>query len=189
MTIKILGICGSLRKDSLNRMALNAAAEIGLAQGITFEIAQIRDIPHYDADLQARDFPETVTRLGRQISDADAVLFVSPEYNYSIPGVLKNAVDWISRLPDQPLGQKPVGIMGASMGFIGTARMQYHLRQVLVFLDALPINKPEVMIGGAHQRFDSEGRLQDEATAKKIGELLSSLERWAKRLKAGGGSP
>ncbi len=185
MTIKVLGICGSLRRDSLNRMVLNAAAELGLAQGMTFEIAAIGDIPHYDADLQGQGFPGSVTRLGRQIADADAVLFVSPEYNYSIPGVLKNAVDWVSRLPDQPFAQKPVGIMGASMGFTGTARMQYHLRQVLVFLDALPINKPEVMIGGAHERFDSGGKLQDDATAKKIGELLNSLERWAKRLKAG----
>lgn len=185
MSIKVLAFCGSLRKGSYNHMALNAAADIGKAQGMHFEVANIREIPHYDADVQAEGFPEHVTRLGEQIASADAVLFVSPEYNYSIPGVLKNAIDWVSRLPNQPFAQKPAAIMGCSMGFTGTARMQYHLRQVLVFLDALPINKPEVMIGGAHERFDEAGKLKDEMTGKKIGELLSSLETWAKRLQAG----
>lgn len=182
MSIKVLAFCGSLRKGSYNHMALNAAAEIGKAQGMQFEVASIREIPHYDADVQAGGFPEQVTRLGEQIAQADAVLFVSPEYNYSIPGVLKNAIDWISRLPNQPFAQKPVAIMGCSMGFTGTVRMQYHLRQVLVFVDALPLNKPEVMIGGAHERFDEAGQLKDETTQKKIGELLTNLERWAKRL-------
>lgn len=188
MTIKVLGICGSLRRDSFNRMVLNAAAEIGIQQGMTFEIANIRNIPHYDADRQSQGFPEEVTQLGQQVADADAVLIVSPEYNYSIPGVLKNAIDWVSRLPNQPFAQKPIGIMGASMGFAGTARMQYHLRQVLVFLDALPINKPEVMVGGAQERFDQGGNLRDDKTREKIGELLNSLERWTKLLKAGSGS-
>lgn len=182
MGIKILGICGSLRKASFNRMALNTAIEEGRKLGLQFETGSIDEFPLYDADLQATGFPESVIRLGEQISDADAVLFVSPEYNYSVPGVLKNAIDWISRLPNQPFAGKPVALMGASMGGIGTARMQYHLRQVLVFLDARPLNKPEVMIGAAHEKFDNEGRLTDDKTREVIGKLLTSLSDWTQQL-------
>lgn len=182
MAIKILGICGSLRKASFNRMALNVVVEEGQKQGHAFEVAAIDEIPLYDADLQASGFPEAVVRLGEQVADADAVIFVSPEYNYSVPGALKNAIDWVSRLPNQPFAGKPVAIMGASMGGIGTARMQYHLRQILVFLDARPLNKPEIMIGAAHERFDSEGRLNDDKTREMIGKLLESLNDWTAQL-------
>ena len=181
--IKVLALSGSLRRASYNTAALRAAQELG--EGIAdIEIASIADIPHYDADVQAHGFPRAVQELGDKIRAADAVLIASPEYNYSVPGVLKNAIDWISRLPNQPFAGKPVAMMGASMSLLGAARAQYHLRQILVFLDAQPINKPEVFIAQAHNRFDESGRLTDEATRGFIRQLLESLHAWTRRLQA-----
>ncbi|HEX7315664.1 MAG TPA: NAD(P)H-dependent oxidoreductase [Pyrinomonadaceae bacterium] len=121
--------------------------------------------------------------MKRLIREADAVLFVTPEYNYSIPGVLKNAIDWASRpYGDSAWSGKPAAIMGASIGTIGTARAQYHLRQVMVFLNMFPINQPEVMIGNASERFDSEGNLTDEQTRGYVGRLVQSLVDWTRRL-------
>ena len=117
------------------------------------------------------------------IRDADAILFVTPEYNYSVPGVLKNAIDWASRPPEQPFAGKPAAIMGASPGVIGTARAQYHLRQIAVFLDLKVLNKPEVMIGGAADRFDSAGNLTHEPTREFIGKTLAALQDWTLKLK------
>jgi chromate reductase len=125
---------------------------------------------------------EPVEALRHAIRSADALLIVSPEYNFSIPGVLKNALDWSSRPPDQPFQDKPVALMGASPGLIGTARMQYHLRQCFVLLDARVLNKPEVMIATAARKFDASGDLIDEATEKQIRELLQSLAAWTRRL-------
>ena len=181
--LKVLGISGSLRRGSYNTAALKAAQALA-PDGMTIEIASIADIPLYDADIQAEGFPASVQALGEKIRAADAVLFASPEYNYSIPGVLKNAIDWISRLPDQPLAGKPIGMIGASQSILGAARAQYHLRQTFVFLDALPVNKPEVFIALAQNKFDQNGELTDEATGTFIRKHLEVLAAWTRRLQA-----
>ena len=184
--MKIVGMSGSLRKGSYNSAALRAAQAL-VPEGTTIEIAEIGDVPLYNDDVRAAGYPASVERLRRQIAEADAVLFVTPEYNYSVSGVMKNAIDWASRPPNQPFDGKPVAIMGASGGLLGTARAQYHLRQMLIFLNALPINKPEVMIGQASQKFDEAGRLTDEPTREFIGKLLVSLAAWTRRLQATAG--
>jgi chromate reductase len=181
--MKVLGISGSLRRGSLNTAALEAARELA-PDGMTVEIARIGDLPLYDDDLRKDGYPEPVERLRAQIAAADAVIFATPEYNYSISGVLKNAIDWASRPPSQPFDGKPVAIMGVTGGLIGTARAQYHLRQILVYLNAHPINKPEVMIGQSAQRFDEAGRLTDEKTRAHVAAMLVSLRDWTRRLQA-----
>lgn len=179
--IRILGIAGSLRRDSYNRAALRAAAELA-PEGATIDIFELDGIPGFSEDDEQSP-PEKVTELKRRIREADAVLFVTPEYNYSIPGVLKNAIDWASRpYGDSAWNGKPAAIMGASVGAIGTARAQYHLRQVMVFLNMFPINQPEVMIGNASERFDSEGNLTDEQTKDFIRQLLQNLVEWVQRI-------
>jgi chromate reductase len=183
-TLNVLGISGSLRKASYNTAALRAAQ--GLApEGMSIEVASIAEIPLYDADVQAVGFPAPVIALGERIRAADAVLLASPEYNYSTSGVLKNAIDWLSRLPEQPFIGKPVGMIGASMSILGAARAQYHLRQSFVFLDALPLNKPEVFIALAQTKFDTDGRLTDETTRGFIRALLEALARWTRKVQAG----
>jgi chromate reductase len=179
--VTVLGICGSLRKASYNRMTLNTAIELK-PPSMTIEIAEIGDFPLYNEDVRAQGFPPPVERLRRQIAAADALLFVTPEYNYSMSGVLKNAIDWASRPPDQPFAGKPVAIMGAAAGMAGTARAQYDLRRSCVFLDMHPINKPEVFIGQAQTKFDAEGRLLDEAARGFIRDLLVALEAWARHI-------
>jgi chromate reductase, NAD(P)H dehydrogenase (quinone) len=175
--ITVLGICGSLRKDSYNKAVLRTAIELK-PPGMTIETAEIGGIPLYDEDVRAQGFPPPVETLRRQIAAADGLLFVSPEYNYSISGVLKNAIDWASRPPDQPFAGKPVAIMGAGAGMAGTARAQHDLRRCCVFLDMHPLNKPEVLIGQAHTKFDASGRLTDEAGRGFIRDLLVALESW-----------
>src|SRR6185437_5600598 len=134
--LKVLGLCGSLRRGSFNRMALKAAAEL-VPAGMSLDIYDgLADIPPYNDDVREKGYPAPVQALRDRIAAADAVLFVTPEYNYSVPGVLKNAIDWASRPPAQPFDGKPVAIMGASMGLFGTARAQYHLRQTCVFINA-----------------------------------------------------
>jgi chromate reductase len=183
--MKIVGMSGSLRKGSYNSAALRAAQAL-VPEGTTIEIAEIGDLPLYNDDVRAAGYPAPVERLRRQLTEADAVLFVTPEYNYSVSGVLKNAIDWASRPPNQPFEGKPVAIMGASGGLFGTARAQYHLRQMLVFLNAFPVNKPEVMIGQAQNKFDEAGNLTDEPTREFIRKLLASLVAWTERLPASG---
>jgi chromate reductase len=153
-----------------------------------FEIAEIGDIPLYNEDVRTAGLPASVERFRAQIAAADALLFVSPEYNFSVPGVLKNAIDWASRPPNQPFNEKPVAIMGASGGPLGTARMQYHLRQVLYGLNAYVLNKPEVFIGQAGTKFDEAGNLTDQTTRDFVGKLLVSLAAWTERVR-GGGTP
>jgi chromate reductase, NAD(P)H dehydrogenase (quinone) len=180
--MNVIGISGSLRKGSFNTAALRAAQ--GLApEGMTIEVAQIGDLPLYNDDVRAAGFPPPAERLRAQIAAADAVLLVTPEYNYSISGVLKNAIDWASRPPNQPFEAKPVAIMGASPGLFGSARAQYHLRQMLIFLNAMPLNRPEVMIGQAQNKFDADGNLTDEPTREFIRKLLVALRDWTERLK------
>lgn len=172
--VKILGIVGSLRKDSYNRWALKAAQEL-LPSGAVLSLIDLHGIPVFDQDNET-PLPTTVLRLKNRILDADAIIIATPEYNYSIPGVLKNAIDAASR----PYGQsawakKPAAILGASPGQFGTARAQYHLRQVLVSLDMPVVNQPEVMISNAPQRFDANGKLTDESTKSQIKKLLKEL--------------
>lgn len=180
-SIRVVGISGSLRARSHNTAVLTAACELA-PPGMVIERAEISDIPLYNDDVREVGYPEPVQRLRNQLAQADAILLVTPEYNFSIPGVLKNAIDWASRPPSQPFDGKPVAIMGASLGPVGTARAQYHLRQVMVFLNAFPLNKPEVMIGTAADKFDSEGRLTDEKTREFIRLQLMALAAWHGRL-------
>lgn len=181
-TIKILGICGSLREGSYNRAALAAARELA-PDDAEIEIYDISGFPEF---VQGHDQnpPEKVIEFKRKIREADAIIFASPEYNYSVPGVLKNAIDWASRpYGDSAWDGKPAAIMGASPGNGGTMRMQYHLRQIMVFLNMFPINRPEVMINNCAGKFDDQGNLTDETTKKFIGDLVKSLVDWTKRLK------
>ena len=182
-TIRVLGISGSLRKGSFNTALLRAAIALAPAS-MKIEAADIANIPLYNEDVRAQGFPESVTRLREQIAGADAVLLVSPEYNYSVPGVLKNAIDWASRPPDQPFGGKLLALMGASGGIGGTMRAQYHLRQIAVYLDMHPINKPEIFVRSAQSAFDAAGNLTDEATKKLVVQLLDAVTTWTRRFKA-----
>jgi chromate reductase, NAD(P)H dehydrogenase (quinone) len=177
--IGVLAICGSLRAGSYNKAALRTAIELK-PPGMTIETADIGSFPLYNEDVLARGYPPPVETLRRQIAAADALLFVTPEYNYSIPGVLKNAIDWASRPPDQPFAGKPVAIMGASPGMGGTVRAQYDLRRCCVFLDMHPLNKPEVFIGVAHTKFDAEGAFTDEVGRGLIRDLLVALVEWTR---------
>ena len=172
-TIKLVAFCGSLRKGSFNRLALQAFIE-RLPQGVSVETIEIGDWPLYNADIQAQGFPAPVQAAQQKMLAADGIVFASPEYNYSVSGVLKNAIDWLSRMTPQPFAAKPVAMFGASGGVLGTARAQYQLRQIMVFLDGRVVNKPEVMIGGAANRF-ADGKLTDEATGKLLADLGAAL--------------
>jgi chromate reductase, NAD(P)H dehydrogenase (quinone) len=179
--MNVLGLSGSLRKGSYNTMALRAAQKLAPA-GMRIDIADIAAIPLYNDDVRLAGEPAPVAELKAKVRAADAVLIVTPEYNFSIPGVLKNTLDWLSRPPEPPFAGKPVAIMGASPGPVGTARVQYDLRKVLVFLDAFAVNKPEVFISFAQNKFDAQGELTDEPTAKFITDLLVSLQKLTTRL-------
>lgn len=182
--IRILGIAGSLREGSYNRGALRAAVELA-PEGVTIETFDISWISPFNQDDEGSP-PEIVTEFKRKIREADAILFSTPEYNYSVPGVLKNAIDWASRpYGDSAWNGKPAAIMGASPGAIGTARAQYDLRKMMVFLNMFPINQPEVMIGKAGEKFDAEGNLTDEKTKEFIAKLVGNLADWTRRLSAG----
>ena len=172
--IKILGLAGSLRKASFNRAALRAAQSL-VPAGATLEILDLPDLPGFNQDNE-KSPPAAVTDMKAKIRAADAILLVTPEYNYSVPGVLKNAIDWASRpYGDSAWKGKPVAIMGASVGALGTARAQYHLRQCFVFLDMPAVNQPEVMISAAATKFDQSGNLTDDMARKLIGQLLTNL--------------
>ena len=172
--IKILGIAGSLRKGSYNRGLLRAALEL-VPAGASLEVFELNGIPVFSEDDEGNP-PGKVVELKKKVRAADAILFATPEYNYSIPGGLKNAIDWGSRpYGDSAWLGKPVGIMGASIGRMGRARAQYHLRQCFVYLEMDALNQPEVMLGNAADHFDSGGRLTHETTRKLIGELLQAL--------------
>jgi chromate reductase len=179
--ITVLGICGSLRAGSYNRAALRTAIELK-PPGMTIETADIGSLPLYNEDVRALGFPPPVEKLRAQIAAAAALLFVTPEYNYSMSGVLKNAIDWASRPPDQPFAGKPVAMMGASAGVGGTVRAQYDLRRSCVFLDMHPLNKPEIFIGQAQTKFDAEGRLTDDVARGLIRDQLVALERWTRQI-------
>lgn len=178
--IKILGFAGSLRKDSYNRALLLAAQKL-VPDGAEIEIVDIGSFPLYNEDLEA-SLPAAIADFKAKLVQADAILMVTPEYNYSISGVLKNALDWASR----PYGSnsfdgKPVAIMGATSGTVGTARAQYHLRQICVFLNAYVLNKPEIMVSSVADKF-KDGELVDEKTKQKVREQLVALMAWTRQL-------
>lgn len=180
--VRVLGLCGSLRNGSYNRMALAAAAEL-LPDGMTLTTHDLHDIPFYNADVEKEGWPAPVKALRDAAAAADAFLFATPEYNHSVTAVLKNAIDWSSRTPASPLDGKPCAMFGASPGAMGTARSQLALRQVCIFANLHPVNKPEVMIGNADKKFDANGKLADETTRKFIGDLLVALRDWTIKLK------
>jgi chromate reductase, NAD(P)H dehydrogenase (quinone) len=178
--LTILGIAGSLRKESYNRAALRAAQQL-VPAGARLDIYELdANLPGFNEEKE-RQPPQTVVELKSRIRAADAILISTPEYNYSIPGVLKNTIDWASRpYGDSAWTGKPVAVMGASIGKIGTARAQYHLRQCFVFLNMPAVLQPEVMIGPASDSFDAQGNLKDDDTRKLIGQLLEGLVNLAR---------
>jgi len=180
--LRVLGLSGSLREKSYNTALLREAQRLA-PDGMRIALASIRDFPLYDADLEARAFPQAVKDVSASIAEADALLIATPEYNFSIPGVLKNAIDWLSRPPlDKVLAGKPVAIAGAG-GRLGSARAQYHLRQVCGCLSMLPVPRPELFVLNAWEKFDTQGRLKDELLATQLGELLTALADWTRLLR------
>jgi chromate reductase, NAD(P)H dehydrogenase (quinone) len=178
---KILGICGSLRKASLNMAALRACGEL-LPEGMTLQVARIDDLPMYNQDVFDAGMPEPVRRFRGEVAAADGLLIASPEYNFSVPAPLKNAIDWGSRAPSQVFHDKPVAIFSAAPGPLGGARVQYDLRRILGQLWAHVLPRPEVFIGMAAGKFDAQGKLTDETTRKFLSELLLGLKGWVARI-------
>lgn len=183
MPIRIAAFCGSLRKDSVNRKLLNACIELKPAD-MSVEIVEIRDLPLFDQDVMDAGANAAVKTFRDKVAAAEGFLFVTPEYNYSVPGALKNAIDWASRPPSPPMFGKATAVLGASPGPVGTARAQYHLRQIGVFLDLRFVNKPEVMVGMAPSKFDAAGRFTDETGRGLIKDLMANLGALAVKLKA-----
>lgn len=178
--VHIFGFAGSLRKQSYNKAILAAAVET-VPDDASLEVFDLEGIPPFNQDIELQP-PDKVKEFKARIRAADAILIATPEYNYSIPGVLKNAIDWASRpYGDNAFDGKPVAVMGASIGTLGTARAQYDLRRSFVFLNMLPLNQPEVMVSFAQDKVDSNGRVTDEKTRKRIKELLESLVSWTRR--------
>jgi chromate reductase len=179
--LKVLGISGSLRKASTNRGLLRWAQSCA-PEGMTIELADLSAIPFFNAD-HADNKPEAVLTLMNQAEGADALLLACPEYNYSLAPALKNALDWLSRAPDNRLlAGKPVAMM-SSGGGQGGARAQYHLRQVCVYLNLHPLNKPEIFCNAFSSSFDAQGNLVDSQTQKLVSELLAALCDWHSRIR------
>ncbi len=177
--INLLGISGSIRNASYNTGLLRAAQEV-LPSSMNLEIYSLAKIPLYNGDLESNP-PNSVIEFKSKISESDALLFAITEYNYSVSGVLKNAIDWASRpVKNSPLNGKPFAMMGAG-GALGTARAQYHFRQIAVFTNMHTFNKPEVLVTNAYEKFDSNGNLKDEPTKERIKLLLDTLAQWIKR--------
>jgi chromate reductase, NAD(P)H dehydrogenase (quinone) len=184
--LNILALSGSLRAKSYNHMALEATRAL-LPAGVSMAIHDYADIPLYNQDVQDRGFPASVERLRAAVAAADGVLICSPEYNFSVAGVLKNAIDWLSRTTPQPFKGKPVAIMSATQGPLGGARSQYELRKILGSIDALVLVKPEVFMGFVQNRFDAQGQLTDAATVKIITDQMLAFQQWMLRLRATAG--
>jgi chromate reductase len=183
----VLVICGSLRKGSYNAALTRALPELAPPDMKLITAPPIGSFPLYNADVQdTSGFPAPVNELAEAIRAADGVLFVTPEYNWSMPGVLKNAIDWVSRLKDQPFKEKPVAIQSCSQGPLGGARMQYHWRMSMTFLNAFIFGTPEVFVGSAQNKFDKETlTLTDQATKDVIKTQLAAFAKFIKRMKAG----
>lgn len=179
--LKIIGICGSLRKASFNRMALEVTKKES-PRSVEFEIVEIGNLPLFNEDLETHT-PPSVSQFREKAKSADAILFATPEHNYSVSGSLKNAIEWGSRPKGAgAFANKPVAILGASNGMTGTARAQSHLRQICVQVNMYPLNQPELLIPFAQHKFDPQGNLLDEKTRQKIKELILALIEWTKRL-------
>lgn len=177
-TLDIVGLCGSLRAASLNRMALKLAGA-SMPPSMALDVVEWRELPPFDGDVYARGLPPLAAALKERIRRADGVVIATPEYNFSVPGGLKNALDWLSRGDDQPWALKPVAILSASTGPLGGARVQYDLRKVLLFLNAMVLAKPEVFIGAAVTKFDAaSGECTDATTRKFVGDQMAAFERW-----------
>lgn len=180
--IRVLGFAGSLRKDSYNKMLLNAATELK-PDNVELETFDLEGIPLFNQDQEEQP-PKRVKEFKEKIKTADALLIVTPEYNYSVPGVLKNAIDWASRpYGDNVFDEKPVAVMSASEGMLGGARAQYHLRQTLISLNMHPLNRPEVIVSQIDEKIDANGKVVDEKTRKKIGKVLEALVAWTERVR------
>ncbi len=176
--IQLVGFSGSLRNGSYNTMLLKAASQL-LPANVSIDIVSIADIPLYNSDLDlpaAKQRPEAAEHFRKMLSDADGLLISSPEYNYSIPGGLKNAIDWASRGEDSPLLRKPIAVIGATTGMWGTVRMQTAFHPVFLYLDMKPVYKPEVLVAHAEKKFDKDGNLIDETTKKLIRQKLEALK-------------
>jgi len=179
--LTILGIAGSLRRASYNRALLRVTQQL-VPANVTLDIFDLAGIPLFNQDEEER-LPPTVVEFKTRIRAADAILFATPEYNYSIPGVLKNAIDWASRPPgDNAWSGKPVAVIGASIGRLGTARAQYHLRQVFITLNMYALNQPEAMISNASDLFDAERNLTDKKTRDHVQRLLNQFVLWIRQV-------
>lgn len=176
--IKILAISGSIRKDSYNTYLLKAAKEVA-PQNAEIELYDIKDIPFYNGDIEVSGLPEAVIKLGEKIKQADALLFGVPEYNYSYTAVLKNAIDWASRIPGSILNGKSAAMVGGSMGPWGTIRAQLHFRQVMIYLDVRMMNKPEILVPFVQNVIDKNGNITDEQLKSNLKLLVESLVKFA----------
>jgi chromate reductase len=178
----VLAICGSVRVESFNAMLVRTLPLLAPEGMKIVAASSIEPIPPYNADLQTNGFPDVVTRLGEAIRKADGLILATPEYNYSIPGILKNAIDWVSRLPNQPFKNKPIALQSTSQAVLGGARAQYHLRQVLVAVEGQVLNRPEVFVSGVQNRFEA-GELCDETTCNLIRLQLETFEVFIRGIK------
>jgi len=180
--LKVLGVCGSLRKASFSMAALRACKEL-MPAGMSMTIAQIGEIPMYNQDIFDAGIPQPAKRFYDDVAAADGVLIATPEYNFSVTPLLKNAIDWVSKMPNQPFNNKPIALFSASQGPLGGARVQYELRKILVQLWGLVLPRPEVFIGAAPTKFDKDGKLTDENTRKFLADLLAGFKPWIERMR------
>ena len=185
-TLNVICICGSLRKGSYNRMVMNALPGLAPENMKLSEAPPFSEFPLYNADMQeSAGVPPAVQKLVDAVRAADGVIFNSPEYNFSIPGGLKNAIDWVSRVPNQPFAGKPVALQSAANGVLGGGRMQYDLRRSMIFLDALTLNKPEIFIGNCSTKIDAKtGQITDQQTVGFIRQQLAAFAKFIERFGA-----
>jgi chromate reductase len=181
--VKLLGISGSLRKQSYNSGALRAIPSL-LPDGMTFDVAELADVPFYNADVEQTGFPDAVKEFRARVAGADALIFAVPEYNFSLSGVLKNALEWLSRPPNPPINGKPCAVFGASVSPLGTARGQFHFRHVCVSLNMVAVNVPHVDITNAKTKFDAQSQLIDTVSLDALRQLLQELKNLTLRLRA-----
>ena len=181
-SIRLVGLSGSLRAQSYNSAALRAIASL-LPEGMRFAIASLAELPFYNSDVEQQGMPAAVQAFRREVAAADALIFAVPEYNFSIPGVLKNALEWVSRPPNPPANGKPCALFGASVSPLGTARGQFHFRHVCVSLNLVPVNTPHVDIAAAKDKFDAQGQLIDQPALDQLRELLIQLQNLTIRLR------